>query len=214
MATLTNTTHQIGREFILAGRAIFTVSNPTGERYTFKVSKKEAQPGSRYTDPTYFVALLTGSDNESDYTYMGILKPAAGNVILTKASRYTAQSKPYAVVNWAIGLVWRGKSFPAGYRLQHEGKCGRCGRTLTVPESIDLGIGPDCAAMMGLAMPAPCPAMTQVNLPIEQPAAPKPFDPTHPAVRLAELAAQFRQAGLDANGLDSVARAEIALGVQ
>ena len=28
------------------------------------------------------------------------------------------------------------------------GACGRCGRPLTVPSSIDRGIGPDCAALM------------------------------------------------------------------
>jgi hypothetical protein len=31
-----------------------------------------------------------------------------------------------------------------GYRLQEESHCGVCGRTLTDPESIDLGIGPEC----------------------------------------------------------------------
>lgn len=32
----------------------------------------------------------------------------------------------------------------AGYRLQEESYCGVCGRTLTDPESIDRGIGPEC----------------------------------------------------------------------
>ena len=26
----------------------------------------------------------------------------------------------------------------------HEGRCGRCGRKLTVPESIEAGYGPEC----------------------------------------------------------------------
>jgi hypothetical protein len=26
----------------------------------------------------------------------------------------------------------------------HEGRCGRCGRALTVPESVERGIGPEC----------------------------------------------------------------------
>lgn len=33
--------------------------------------------------------------------------------------------------------------------IRHEGKCGRCGRALTRPESIDTGLGPECAAKMG-----------------------------------------------------------------
>lgn len=47
-----------------------------------------------------------------------------------------------------LGKCWFGKT--AGQDLPecevwHEGRCGRCGRKLTVPESIETGIGPDCA---------------------------------------------------------------------
>jgi hypothetical protein len=28
--------------------------------------------------------------------------------------------------------------------LWHEGRCGKCGRALTVPESIESGLGPVC----------------------------------------------------------------------
>lgn len=35
--------------------------------------------------------------------------------------------------------------------IRHEGRCGRCGRALTRPESIDTGLGPDCAEKMGRA---------------------------------------------------------------
>jgi hypothetical protein len=41
----------------------------------------------------------------------------------------------------------------------HEGRCGRCGRKLTVPESIESGFGPECASILGLD------ASTQVPLP-------------------------------------------------
>lgn len=33
--------------------------------------------------------------------------------------------------------------------IWHEGKCGRCGRQLTVPESIESGFGPECVKMIG-----------------------------------------------------------------
>ena len=35
---------------------------------------------------------------------------------------------------------------PANVTVWHEGKCGACGRKLTVPDSIKSGIGPVCAA--------------------------------------------------------------------
>lgn len=140
----------IGRDFILGGKAIFTVSNPTGERYTFKVNRKDAVPGSPYGDqPTYFVKLLTGPDNGSDYTYLGILTPG-GLVKLTRASKFSDTTKPVLVIRWAVGIVFSGQALPPGYKLHHEGHCGRCGRLLTVPESVDSGFGPECSARIGL----------------------------------------------------------------
>lgn len=144
----------IGKDFILAGRAVFTVVNPKGERYTFKVSKKENEDGRK---PVYFVALLTGPNNEADYTYLGMLSPAVGTVILTKASKFKTDSTPVKVAQYFVALIWRGQAIPDGYGVHHEGHCGRCGRALTVPSSILTGLGPDCAAIMGLGPVAPVP---------------------------------------------------------
>jgi hypothetical protein len=33
--------------------------------------------------------------------------------------------------------------------IWHEGRCGRCGRKLTVPESIHNGYGPECIHLIG-----------------------------------------------------------------
>jgi hypothetical protein len=52
-------------QFILAGNALFTVQNiETGNRFTFKVRKPDD------TKP-HFVSVLTGSDNESSYSFLG-----------------------------------------------------------------------------------------------------------------------------------------------
>jgi len=131
----------INERFLTAGRAIFTVSNPKGERYTYRISKKDTERGS-----IYFGSLLTGSDNESDYTYMGLV---TGDTVRTTAkSAYPATSKPVAVLGWALQVVNGKRTLPEGYAIHHEGRCGRCGRTLTVPESVESGIGPECALRM------------------------------------------------------------------
>lgn len=145
---------QIGSEFILGGKAIFTVSNPQGERYTFKVNRKDAEARfDRPNDgqPTFFVSLLTGPDNGADYAYLGVLGQRDDSVRLTKASRFTDTTRPVRVIRWALGLVFAGRSLPEGYQVHHEGRCGRCGRRLTVPESVDSGFGPECAGRV----PAP-----------------------------------------------------------
>jgi predicted metal-dependent hydrolase len=40
------------------------------------------------------------------------------------------------------------ESLCPGFNVHHEGKCGRCGRLLTVPSSIESGIGPECSKIM------------------------------------------------------------------
>ena len=137
----------ISKEFVTAGKAIFTVKSVTGEHYTFQVNKKEAS--DRYRE-TFFVSLLTGPDNTSDYTYMGMLNPMTFLASPTRASKLTTDSKPFKVLDWALTKIWNNSSLPEGYEIYHEGRCCRCGRLLTVPESIESGIGPECAKIMGL----------------------------------------------------------------
>jgi hypothetical protein len=134
------------RRFVTAGHAIFTVANATGDHYTYRVTRRE------FADERvlYFVGLLTGPNNDSDYTYLGVLDPLTLDVRLTRASHYTDASTPVRVIRWALHLIGTCRELPTGYRLHHEGHCGRCGRTLTTPESTDTGFGPDCAALLGI----------------------------------------------------------------
>jgi hypothetical protein len=124
------------KKFFSAGKAIFTVKNPIGTHYTYRINHPENKP--------CFVMLLTGQDNTNDYTYLGIYDPDQNNVRLTAKSKYNLDSTPVKVVKWAIKKVANNETLPEGYAIQHEGKCCRCGRTLTTPESIDRGIGPEC----------------------------------------------------------------------
>ena len=138
-------TNEQTRAFLVAGDAIFTVANPTDDRYTFRIRMKDAE---LFRPAKHFLSLLTGPDNTRDYTYMGVVEPETLTVRLTAKSRLTVDSAPVRVAQWALGRVASGRDFPAGYRLYHEGRCGHCGRVLSVPESIERGIGPDCFEMM------------------------------------------------------------------
>ena len=137
--------HRVGQDFVLAGKATFTIQTPEGTHYTFRVDRKKA---SGSYPVAYFVSQLTGSDNESDYTYLGKLDPYTGQVIATRATNGREKSYAFALLNRVLARVW-GDDHAAfeqfGFKLLHVGKCGRCGRTLTVPASIESGIGPECA---------------------------------------------------------------------
>lgn len=132
--------------FILGGNATFTLkSKATGARFTFRVRKpKDVDPGR---DPVFFVSLMNGPDNESQYAYFGFLR--RGVYFHGGRKARVAEDAPSAkAFAWAYRALMRGE-IPAQLEVWHEGRCCRCGRKLTVPESIKSGIGPECASRMG-----------------------------------------------------------------
>jgi len=137
----------VTKDWVVAGKAIFTIYNGKGDHYTYQVKCKRDEDSVR--PPVWFVSLLTGPDNYDDYTYLGCLNAQSGAIRLTRASRLRADSTPVKVVDWALRLVWAGKDFPPGYGIKGAGRCGRCGRRLTKPEGISddgyrKGYGPIC----------------------------------------------------------------------
>lgn len=136
----------ISLKFLLAGNSTFTVSNPKGEHYTFKVKRtKHKDMNDKYK---FFISVLTGSDY---YTYLGmVVSPhdGYGHVTLTKASKFNILSILFKVSNWAVEHVFADVPLPDGYKIDHAGKCGRCGRKLTTPESIESGLGPICRSKL------------------------------------------------------------------
>jgi len=128
------------KRFLLAGNARVTfVSEKTGARFTYRVRSKKTDDGSA----VHFVGVLTGSNNEDDYTFLGTIFDGAKFVHGKKAK--IAPTAPSAkAFGWAWSHLATG-ALPPSCEVHHEGRCGRCGRGLTVPESIESGLGPICA---------------------------------------------------------------------
>lgn len=148
----------LSKEFVCGGKAIFTLEVPesfqkqenTRPHYTYKVSEP------KFTVPFLFVSVLTGPENTKDYTYLGILFPETGIVKFTEKSQFTNDSPCVRLLRRVTANLWAGtgaKIEAAGFKLHHEGKCGRCGRRLTVPQSIECGIGPECIKGMTYGAP-------------------------------------------------------------
>ena len=127
-------------KFLFAGHAILTIeSAKTGNHFTFsiKTSKKD--------DPKacYFVSVLTGPNNDANYTYLGTIFNKR-EFKLTAKSKITADALSYKSFSFLLNNVSSGK-LHEDLNVYHFGTCGRCGRTLTTPESIIRGLGPECA---------------------------------------------------------------------
>jgi hypothetical protein len=131
------------REFALAGNARLTlVSKRTGARFTYRIRTAPGKP--------HFVSLLSGPDNNAHYTFLGtIFTRANGETYYRRGMRSKISAE--ALSSHAFTWVWDRISagvHTADLEVWHEGRCGRCGRALTVPESIERGIGPECAGII------------------------------------------------------------------
>ena len=126
------------QKFALAGNATLTLE---GLRTRFTYSVRKNNDDNRKT--LFWVYVLNGSDNEKDYRFMGgVYAETRGGYGFYVSSRSPISKSALSAraFNWFI-------KHPEDPRMHvfHAGTCGRCGRTLTTPESIRTGLGPVCA---------------------------------------------------------------------
>lgn len=126
-------------DFILAGKSTFTLkNNKTESRFTYKVSKCK----DKQKEGLFFVKAHVNSA----YQYIGYIS----NNSFRYGSKSHLQKTDLSVTAFEVCFnnILSQRKFHSSLEVWHEGRCGRCGRILTVPESIISGIGPECAKMM------------------------------------------------------------------
>jgi Family of unknown function (DUF6011) len=132
------------KAYTLAGNATITLQSlKTGAHFTYKVRQAK---GKLSDDPAqlWFVSLLSGQDNQSDYQYLGIIRD--GRFTRTAKSRIGETASSFMAFSW----FWNGKGLHL--TILRPNTCGRCGRTLTHPDSVISGIGPECQTKIGSAL--------------------------------------------------------------
>lgn len=128
------------KSFVLGGNAIITIeSGMTGKHFTYKITRSKTDAN------LYFVKSLRGADNLSDYVYIGCYY--ADTKYFHPEKRYKgvetyAWPKSLQAINYMFKFL---DNIPDKLLIYHEGRCCVCGRRLTTPESIELGVGPECA---------------------------------------------------------------------
>lgn len=126
--------------FLLAGNAHATfVSQRTGTRFTYRVSvpkRRDANAG----EPPHFVSVLTGPDH---YEYLGCIyrRTMYAHGRKSRIGEDATSAKTFA---WLWKFLSAGQ-MPPECEVWHEGRCSKCGRQLTDPESIARGLGAKCA---------------------------------------------------------------------
>ncbi len=129
------------RKFILGGKAIFTLqSQRTGKRFTYRV--KQGKPSERYPNPAYFVGVLTGPENTTDYSDLGMIFNES-TFKMKRDGSISADAPSAVAFDWAWKAL-QGAEMPAMLNMFHMGRCCKCGLPLTDPVSIESGMGPTC----------------------------------------------------------------------
>ncbi len=127
--------------FILAGNSRITVvskivkeNEREGKRYTYRIRKSE-------DGKVHFVQVMYGPNNEQDFVFIGLIKEGK---FIANGKRIPVSDPRTVGFNWIFGNLQRGELKSEQMTILHENRCGRCARTLTTPESILSGYGPEC----------------------------------------------------------------------
>ena len=144
--------------FILAGKSLLTIENSirgTHKTLSFMRDKHREDLWYVYIRGDKDKAVrLPGFETKKNWLYCGIVvwespiknQPKELAFKLTKGSKILRGSEGWKAIDWFIRNInvmpdyCRNK----GVKIYHEGVCGRCGRTLTDPVSIQAGFGPEC----------------------------------------------------------------------
>jgi hypothetical protein len=141
-------------KFIGGGNATLTVKSiRTGDHFTFKIQKPTVQGSTKrdFGSQMNFVKVLTGSpDDWNSWHFIGFFRDG-GPLAQTRKDLGAGRPKSpsFQAFEWLLNQLRAGKLPSDQAEVQHAGKCCRCGRTLTHPESLASGIGPECAKHFG-----------------------------------------------------------------
>ena len=148
----------ITKDFLIGGRAIFTVAvndltaldtdKSKDRHYTYMITQK--QDAQNEGKVIYFASHLCGpnNDNPFDYNYLGVFSPTTGTVFLTAGSKYKKEDKPVHALNYALNVIYERpiKEYKKKWSVDilHCGRCSKCNLKLTTPQSLERGMGPKC----------------------------------------------------------------------
>lgn len=148
---------------VRAGRVlVLTVKSlQTGAHLTYRLRPTKRDPRDRAVGHFAMVDVLTGSNNVTDYTFLGgIYFSVRGPFhVLTGArtqrpdgthgSTIGDDAPSAKTLHWLFNRLSHGIGPAPQAEVWHDGSCGLCGRPLTTPESVALGIGPVCIDRLG-----------------------------------------------------------------
>lgn len=128
------------RAYALSGKATLTLEGRSS-RFTYRIEKTE-----RAQVASHWVYVLNGPNNETDFKFLGGIETKHVHGQSASVFYHSGKSRIGVEAPSAKAFEWFWRNIESDkVRVYHSGQCGRCGRTLTTPESIRTGLGPVCA---------------------------------------------------------------------
>lgn len=128
---------------VIIPNGTFTVRNlKKGTHRTVKIhtARRGKLEGQR------IISLMTGPDNVNNYKGFGFVNDNNIRVWKKNEGNRLLEFLAQTVADWTMG---RSEDYSRiGVELMISKRCIRCNRKLTTPESIEAGIGPECAGRL------------------------------------------------------------------
>ena len=121
----------------------YTVVREDRTHETYRVRQQPADAEFAPGETLFYVFVGTDNTDDASYKSLGIIKSDARVVVWPKdRARYGSAASDVAVLLGAPGAAARAYGLASGH-------CAVCGRLLTNPHSLSVGIGPVCADRTG-----------------------------------------------------------------
>lgn len=127
------------RKHITSGKSIFTLeSTKTTKHYTYSV---KVDPSNK---DRFYVFVLFGNENFNDdhYRFLGWFY---NDRILKLQTKQSHLDPRVIFMDQFLFLLSTRDKLPTTCIFRPSCKCARCGRLLTTPKSITIGLGPKCS---------------------------------------------------------------------
>ena len=131
--------------YVYGGKGRFRMKSKASDKeFVYKISPMSKR-NERYDEYTFYVSLVV--DGGSDF--LGVMKAEDNHYIHSKRSFHKFDSPAVKGVRWLLHQFTTDNDFPEMMEFFHMGVCSCCGKALTTPESVEMGIGPVCFKRYG-----------------------------------------------------------------
>lgn len=125
------------RNYLLGGKGVVTLQSPSGIHRTYAFNRPRYQ--EQFDEGTMFIYAQVSS---GVWNYVGMLTPE--HIFrVTRNSRYELDHPITKGAAYIVKMM-NGRITDTPMILYHCGVCSICGRKLTDPKSIAIGMGPKC----------------------------------------------------------------------